>query len=133
VASLTIIAGDGRGADFAGEVLSVTKDGIALSQTTNTSVAVGEYNNITGQWNCGLANSAGDVYCLDATEHLLWQSGAGTVYDAVNALNQTAPCNCNHTVDEFCEWASSAVEAHERAIKASLSTLRADVKPRPRP
>lgn len=99
------------------------------TQTTNTSVAVGEYNNITGAWNCGLANGAGTVYCLDATEHLLWQSGEGTVYNQVNDMNQTSPCSCNHTVDEFCAWAADAVESHEQAIKTSLSTLRADVKP----
>jgi hypothetical protein len=61
-----------------------------FEQTTNTSVAVGEYNNITGAWNCGLANGAGTVYCLDATEHLLWQSGEGTVYNQVNDMNQTS-------------------------------------------
>jgi len=98
-----------------------------FEQTTNTSVAVGEYNNITGAWNCGLANGAGTVYCLDATEHLLWQSGEGTVYNQVNDMNQTSPCSCNHTVDEFCAWAADAVESHEQAIKTSLSTLRADM------
>lgn len=107
--------------------------GIRHTQTTNTSVAVGEYNNITGQWNCGLANGAGVVYCLDATDNLLWQSGESIVYDAVNDMNQTAPCSCYHTVDEFCAWAAAAADAHEAAIKTSFSTLRADVKPHPHP
>jgi hypothetical protein len=104
-------------------------------QTTNTSVAVGEYNNATGQWNCGHVNAGTDApYCLDATmgyttEYFLWQSGDGSVFDAVNHLNETSPCACNATVDEFCAWGETVMETHEQAIKASLGTLRADVRP----